>query len=66
MEVDIATTDGFFRASVPSGASTGIHEAVEMRDGGERWMGKGERAGPAAVAQCLAAAPGSSTPMSES
>ncbi|KAA0147432.1 hypothetical protein FNF27_06680 [Cafeteria roenbergensis] len=41
VEVDIATTDGFFRASVPSGASTGIHEAVEMRDGGERWMGKG-------------------------
>tara|TARA_B100001250_G_C19803246_1_gene792092 strand:- start:272 stop:1513 length:1242 start_codon:yes stop_codon:yes gene_type:complete len=29
------------RASVPSGASTGTHEAVELRDGGEQWMGKG-------------------------
>ena len=29
------------RAAVPSGASTGSHEAVELRDGGERWMGKG-------------------------
>ena len=29
------------RAAVPSGASTGSHEAVEIRDGGDRWMGKG-------------------------
>ena len=29
------------RAAVPSGASTGQHEALEMRDGGNRWMGKG-------------------------
>ncbi len=29
------------RAAVPSGASTGEHEAVELRDGGEKWMGKG-------------------------
>ena len=29
------------RAAVPSGASTGSHEAVELRDGGKRWMGKG-------------------------
>ena len=29
------------RAAVPSGASTGSHEAVELRDGGEEWMGKG-------------------------
>ena len=29
------------RAAVPSGASTGSHEAVELRDGGDRWMGKG-------------------------
>lgn len=28
-------------ASVPSGASTGIHEAVELRDGGKRYQGKG-------------------------
>lgn len=32
---------GMFRASVPSGASTGIHEAVELRDGGKRYKGKG-------------------------
>ena len=41
VEVDITTTDGLFRASVPSGASTGVHEAVELRDGGKRYMGKG-------------------------
>ena len=41
VEVDLTTTDGMFRASVPSGASTGIHEAVELRDGGKRYMGKG-------------------------
>lgn len=41
VEVDIVTTDGLFRASVPSGASTGIHEAVELRDGGSRYKGKG-------------------------
>ena len=29
------------RAAVPSGASTGSHEAVELRDGGNRWMGRG-------------------------
>lgn len=29
------------RAAVPSGASTGIHEAIELRDGGDEWMGKG-------------------------
>ena len=32
---------GLFRAAVPSGASTGIYEAVEMRDGGADFMGKG-------------------------
>jgi enolase len=41
VEVDIHTTKGNFRASVPSGASTGIHEAVELRDGGSRYKGKG-------------------------
>ena len=30
-----------FRASVPSGASTGAYEAVELRDGGDRYLGKG-------------------------
>tara|TARA_Y100000385_G_scaffold285098_1_gene344374 strand:+ start:78 stop:1355 length:1278 start_codon:yes stop_codon:yes gene_type:complete len=42
IEVDVITGDGSMgRAAVPSGASTGIHEAVELRDGGEQWMGKG-------------------------
>jgi enolase len=42
VEVDLALSNGsVFRASVPSGASTGVHEAVERRDGGPRWMGKG-------------------------
>ncbi|KAG5189801.1 enolase [Tribonema minus] len=41
VEVDVTTQDGLFRASVPSGASTGVHEAVELRDGGSVFMGKG-------------------------
>ncbi|EQC41869.1 enolase [Saprolegnia diclina VS20] len=41
VEVDLTTEHGLFRASVPSGASTGIHEAVELRDGGKRYLGKG-------------------------
>ncbi len=42
VEVDITLTDGSFgRAAVPSGASTGSHEAVELRDGGSRYGGKG-------------------------
>ena len=41
VEVDLVTENGMFRASVPSGASTGIHEAVELRDGGKRYLGKG-------------------------
>ena len=42
VEVDILTENGFFgRAAVPSGASTGEHEAVELRDGGDKYMGKG-------------------------
>jgi enolase len=41
VEVDIHTSIGKFTASVPSGASTGIHEAVELRDGGSRYKGKG-------------------------
>jgi len=41
VEVDITTGDGLFRASVPSGASTGIYEASELRDGGSTYMGKG-------------------------
>jgi enolase len=42
VEVDITLSDGSFgRAAVPSGASTGSHEAVELRDGGPRYNGKG-------------------------
>lgn len=41
VEVDVYTGDGFGRASVPSGASTGTYEAVELRDGGDRYGGKG-------------------------
>ena len=42
VEVDVTTENGFVgRAAVPSGASTGEHEAVELRDGGETYMGKG-------------------------
>ena len=42
VEVDILTDKGVLgRAAVPSGASTGEHEAVELRDGGRNYMGKG-------------------------
>ncbi|MDG1954441.1 MAG: phosphopyruvate hydratase [Polaribacter sp.] len=42
VEVDVVTENGVLgRAAVPSGASTGEHEAVELRDGGKPYMGKG-------------------------
>jgi hypothetical protein len=42
VEVDVICSDNqLYRASVPSGASTGIYEACELRDGGARYMGKG-------------------------
>ena len=42
VEVDVITENGIMgRAAVPSGASTGEHEAVELRDGGNAFMGKG-------------------------
>ena len=42
VEVDVETENGFLgRAAVPSGASTGEYEAVELRDGGKDYMGKG-------------------------
>jgi enolase len=42
VEVDVALESGAFgRAGVPSGASTGSHEAIELRDGGDRYGGKG-------------------------
>ena len=44
VEVDVVLEDGTRgRAAVPSGASTGTHEAVELRDGGKRYLGKGVR-----------------------
>ncbi len=50
VEVDVLLEDGSFgRAAVPSGASTGAHEAVELRDGGERYLGKGVRQAVEAV-----------------
>lgn len=42
VEVDVLTENGFLgRAAVPSGASTGMHEAAELRDNGDAYMGKG-------------------------
>ena len=42
VEVEVELASGAFgRAAVPSGASTGVHEAVELRDGGSAWGGKG-------------------------
>lgn len=42
VEVDLTTDKGLFRAIVPSGASTGVHEALELRDGDKaKWLGKG-------------------------
>ncbi|MDQ5820836.1 MAG: phosphopyruvate hydratase [Actinomycetota bacterium] len=42
IEVDVRLESGALgRAAVPSGASTGVHEAIELRDGGEEWGGKG-------------------------
>ncbi|MCI1257305.1 MULTISPECIES: phosphopyruvate hydratase [Corynebacterium] len=44
VEVEVFLEDGSIgRADVPSGASTGVHEAHELRDGGERYQGKGVR-----------------------
>ncbi|CAH8589148.1 unnamed protein product [Dicrocoelium dendriticum] len=41
VEVDVTTDKGLFRSAVPSGASTGVHEALELRDGPPGHMGKG-------------------------
>src|SRR5476651_246522 len=50
VEVDVRLEDGSFgRAAVPSGASTGAHEAVELRDGAKRYGGKGVEKAVAAV-----------------
>ena len=59
VEAEVQTSTGFGRAAVPSGASTGVHEAVELRDGDKsRFLGKGvlqavanvnEKLGPAII-----------------
>ncbi|EJF89857.1 phosphopyruvate hydratase [Bartonella melophagi] len=50
VEVDVYLENGVFgRAMVPSGASTGTHEAVELRDGGMRYQGKGVQNAVAAI-----------------
>ncbi len=50
VEVEVALDDGTIgRAAVPSGASTGQFEAVELRDGGDRYLGKGVRKAVEAV-----------------
>lgn len=42
VEADVITNKGVFRSAVPSGASTGIYEALELRDGDKsRYLGKG-------------------------
>lgn len=62
VEVDVHTELGLFRGAVPSGASTGIYEALELRDKGEDYHGKGvqkaidnvnQTLGPAVVAKGL-------------
>ncbi len=55
LEVDCLLDDGSFgRAAVPSGASTGSREALELRDGGTRYGGKGVRRAAAHVAETIA------------
>ena len=50
VEVDVVLEDGSMgRAAVPSGASTGAHEAMELRDGGPRYLGKGVKGAVDAV-----------------
>ncbi|MBA3476082.1 MAG: phosphopyruvate hydratase, partial [Actinobacteria bacterium] len=57
VEVDVEFESGALgRAAVPSGASTGVHEAVELRDGGTDWGGKGVTKAVANVAGEIAAA----------
>jgi enolase len=57
VEVEVVLIDGTFaRAAVPSGASTGVHEAVELRDGGTRYGGKGVQKAVEAVLDEIAPA----------
>ncbi len=55
IEVDVSLSDGAFgRAAVPSGASTGAFEAAELRDGGERYLGKGVRQAASNIEKLIA------------
>ncbi len=55
VEVEVTLNDGTTgRATVPSGASTGVHEAVELRDGGRRFLGKGVSKAVAHVNETIA------------
>jgi enolase len=57
VEVEVLLEDGAFgRAAVPSGASTGAFEAVELRDGGKRYLGKGVQKAVAAVGDTISGA----------
>ena len=56
IEAEVFTADGFGRAIVPSGASTGTLEAVELRDGGDAYAGKGVTTAVAHVNEEIAAA----------
>ncbi|MFT4263289.1 MAG: phosphopyruvate hydratase [Nocardioides sp.] len=57
VEVEVLLQDGTFaRAAVPSGASTGAFEAVELRDGGSRYLGKGVQGAVEAVLDTIAPA----------
>ena len=55
IEVDVALSDDALgRAAVPSGASTGAFEAAELRDGGERYLGKGVRQAASNIEKLIA------------
>ena len=56
VEAEVITTSSHGRAIVPSGASTGIHEAVELRDGGDAFGGKGVQKAISHIQQVIAPA----------
>lgn len=56
VEVEMTTDNHTVRAIVPSGASTGVHEALELRDGGTRYLGKGVQKAVDNVNQIIAPA----------
>jgi len=54
VEAEVQTQKGFGKAIVPSGASTGAHEAIELRDGGKAFLGKGVKKAVANVNEIIA------------